>query len=633
MNIYKLTASFGKFNNESISFHEGLNIISAPNESGKSTWCAFILAMLYGVDSAERSKAGSVPVKEKYAPWSGVPMEGSMETQLQGKRITVTRKTKNPSLPMRDFSAVYSETNIPVESVTEPDVGEQLTGVTKEVFIKSAFTAQGDAFAASSPEMEKRIQTILSSGEEGISFSEADDRLKTWEHKRRSNKKGILPETEAQISELSVSYENAQKTASALREAERKEMLCSAEREKLEASLSAAEKKNREQQLSDLNLARNKAKSFAEKHRFAQKELHFQREELKKSVFGKKSFRAAQTEAKEDLALLKRAQTAKKPGSILLAALFCLLPALLCMYLFYTGRNLIFAGASVIAGFAAALLFLFYLVRKRKYQNRLEGLRNLAGKYGAADRETIADHLKNHQNCCKALKNAWAEEQLAYENAAQAYESLYELEKHFAPGWKAERTEEEKKLLRQLSANNSLAEAVKAEKNALADRLSRAGDPARIAEKLAEKRELFDRVEKEYDAIRTAREVLQAADREIHSRFLPELGKKTAEYMSFITGGKYNEVTLDQNFSAMAKANGEMLPRNSAFLSAGTADVLYLSVRLALCTLALPQGESCPLILDDALVNLDDERYGKVLLLLEEIAQTRQVIFFTCRRT
>ena len=35
---------------------------------------------------------------------------------------------------------------------------------------------------------------------------------------------------------------------------------------------------------------------------------------------------------------------------------------------------------------------------------------------------------------------------------------------------------------------------MKAEKNALADRLSRAGDPARIAEKLAEKRELFDRV-------------------------------------------------------------------------------------------------------------------------------------------
>ena len=59
MKINKLTASFGKLQNETLRFHEGLNIIYAPNESGKSTWCAFIRAMLYGVDSAERSRAAA----------------------------------------------------------------------------------------------------------------------------------------------------------------------------------------------------------------------------------------------------------------------------------------------------------------------------------------------------------------------------------------------------------------------------------------------------------------------------------------------------------------------------------------------------------------------------------------------
>ena len=61
MKINKLTASFGKLENETLSLHDGLNIIYAPNESGKSTWCAFIMAMLYGVDSSERARAATCP--------------------------------------------------------------------------------------------------------------------------------------------------------------------------------------------------------------------------------------------------------------------------------------------------------------------------------------------------------------------------------------------------------------------------------------------------------------------------------------------------------------------------------------------------------------------------------------------
>ena len=37
MKIRKCTASFGKLENESLSFRDGLNVIYAPNESGKST--------------------------------------------------------------------------------------------------------------------------------------------------------------------------------------------------------------------------------------------------------------------------------------------------------------------------------------------------------------------------------------------------------------------------------------------------------------------------------------------------------------------------------------------------------------------------------------------------------------------
>lgn len=63
MMIKKLDATFGKLEGESLELHDGLNVISAPNESGKSTWCAFVRAMLYGVDSSERQKAGFCRIK------------------------------------------------------------------------------------------------------------------------------------------------------------------------------------------------------------------------------------------------------------------------------------------------------------------------------------------------------------------------------------------------------------------------------------------------------------------------------------------------------------------------------------------------------------------------------------------
>ena len=61
-------------------------------------------------------------------------------------------------------------------------------------------------------------------------------------------------------------------------------------------------------------------------------------------------------------------------------------------------------------------------------------------------------------------------------------------------------------------------------------------------------------------------------------------------------------------------------------------DLMYLAVRLAVCELALPEGESCPLVIDDALVNLDEERTAQALELLKRIAKKRQIILFSCKK-
>ena len=47
MKINRMTATFGRLDNDTMEFHDGLNVIVRPNESGKSTWCSFIRGISY----------------------------------------------------------------------------------------------------------------------------------------------------------------------------------------------------------------------------------------------------------------------------------------------------------------------------------------------------------------------------------------------------------------------------------------------------------------------------------------------------------------------------------------------------------------------------------------------------------
>ena len=102
--------------------------------------------------------------------------------------------------------------------------------------------------------------------------------------------------------------------------------------------------------------------------------------------------------------------------------------------------------------------------------------------------------------------------------------------------------------------------------------------------------------------------------------------------MSAVTGGRYADVLINRDFTAKTRTAGDAVARDAEYLSAGTLDRMYLAVRLAVRELALPEGEPGPLIIDDALVSLDETRQAQAMELLSEIARDRQVILFTCRK-
>ncbi len=196
-----MTATFGQLQGRTLELQEGLNILQSPNESGKSTWCAFLASMLYGINSRERDRAGFIADKNRYTPWSGAAMSGRMDCGTDLGELTLTRTTRRQTSPMGEFSAVYAGTGDAVPDLTGRTCGETLLGVSREVFERSAFIRQSGLAVTQDAGLERRIAALISAGEEDTSYTEAADALKKQLNRRRHNKTGLLPALEAELAE------------------------------------------------------------------------------------------------------------------------------------------------------------------------------------------------------------------------------------------------------------------------------------------------------------------------------------------------------------------------------------------------------------------------------------------------
>lgn len=197
-----MTATFGKLQGRTLELRDGLNIIEAPNETGKSTWCAFLTAMLYGINSRERDRAGFIAEKNRYAPWTGTAMSGRLDCAADGQELTITRTTRRQTAPLGEFQAVYAGTGDAVPGLTGQTCGETLLGVSREVFERSAFIRQSGLAVTQDAGLERRIAALITSGQEDTSYTEAADTLKKQLNRRRHNKTGLLPNLEAELAEL-----------------------------------------------------------------------------------------------------------------------------------------------------------------------------------------------------------------------------------------------------------------------------------------------------------------------------------------------------------------------------------------------------------------------------------------------
>ena len=138
------------------------------------------------------------------------------------------------------------------------------------------------------------------------------------------------------------------------------------------------------------------------------------------------------------------------------------------------------------------------------------------------------------------------------------------------------------------------------------------------------------RVEGLDQTLGTAIHFLEAAQDRVHRDIAPVLRATVLECLEQVTSGRYTDCRVDPESLEVEVADADGRWRAARLLSHGTAEQLYLLLRVALARhLTKPAGEACPLILDDVVSAADSERKRQLLETLLSISESTQVMLFT----
>ncbi len=423
--IKKLYATFGKLNNETLSLSSGLNVIYGKNESGKSTWTSFIRAMFYGISTREKKKDGFIPDKEKFLPWSGDAMYGKMELENESGAITVERTSAKAGV-LSKVTAKFDESGL------DAPVGDALVGVSPSVYERTAFIRQSGIGVSADAETERRILSIVSSGDETVSAGEVISRLKKRQRLLDGTSKNAeipklsaeyealsrkISESNEKLSEIERITESLDACKAAEAKLKREALIAKAEEEKnkrgyiekVKADFSAAAEKLKETEnyptRRELDLFLQKKNEMAmallEKEQ-GEKVSALLREEMSKcesritaSPFAGLSEEEAREASVKDISLISLAEKSKK--KVVLAIVALVLAA------GFTALGIILSPiflAFAVFSFAFSLGILFSKNKNSRIADEL------SGKYGECSVDAISSSLSEYRELLASMNEA-----------------------------------------------------------------------------------------------------------------------------------------------------------------------------------------------------------------------------------
>ncbi len=627
MKILSMTATFGCLDGEKLTLNDGVNLLTLPNESGKSTWSAFLTAMFYGIDTTERASAGRIPAKIKYQPWNGKPMEGLLELEQDGQ-VIVLQRTSRGNKPMSVFRAYDGQTGMELPELTGENCGEQLLGVERSVFLRSAFLCGTELAVTQEQSLSRRLENLAAGGDGQDSYPVAAERLKQWKNRCRYHQSGLLPQTQTQLEQVqrelnaladlrqrrldaTAQWGQSRERVAQLEQQERalwEENQRSAEQAVKETSAQVEKLTARTADLPTEDTLRQILARQAELDAMTEPPCPPTLEELETD----KILPQAQTDLNRLLHLEKRKGTPWLVGAVVFAllavvglflihfSLVLLLPAMVCLILWLRTRKAsrketedMLARYNITASeelLPVAMALRDFRFARESYRPEWDG--NV--------REAL-DIYRNLSESRSQLERAELRRQMAQGEFRPSASLLREKEK--ASAWKAEADS-----LRMREDDRGGWDALQGRRQALETRM----EELTVRER----------------AMVLAQNALEQAHQSLTQTYAPQLTGLAGQTLARLTADRYDALVLQKGMELLVREKQSGLTRPLATLSKGTQDQVWLAMRLAMTHLLLPTGTL--VILDDALLTFDDARTATALDVLAQ--ENRQVLLFSCRK-
>lgn len=162
------------------------------------------------------------------------------------------------------------------------------------------------------------------------------------------------------------------------------------------------------------------------------------------------------------------------------------------------------------------------------------------------------------------------------------------------------------------------------------NRLEKEGSFAEVAQRYENESASLKHYTKQWASYQLLRAILNETKQTYKMKYLKWVVEKAKGYFQYSTDNTYVEIMLKQDGREQFMVKRfDGLSFSLHELSRGTLDLFYVSLKLATSEV-MASEYNLPFVIDDAFIHFDQQRRAKMLEILKEISENRQVFYFSC---